>query len=372
MMPKLLPMNKAAFLALGLLLPLSAHAFDTDARQMIAMDAKSATVLMQKSADERMYPASMTKLMTIYLLFKEMKAGNVSLDDGFVVSERAWRMGGSKMFVELGKEVNVEDLIRGIIIQSGNDACVVVAEALAGSEEAFAERMTDQAKALGMHNTNFTNSTGWPDENLYTTAHDIAILSQHLIDDFPEYYHYFAEPEFTYHGIRQYNRNLLIGRGYGVDGLKTGHTEISGFGIAVSATKNDERLIVVVHGLDSMKTRAEAAAAVLQHAFANFRAFKPTEAVVAEVALWHGAADSVPVRIAPDAALTLPTHGKITSILQVEEPVAAPITQGQVLGTIRVEAEGMSPQTASVIAAQDVAEAGFFGRMVQNIKQLVR
>jgi serine-type D-Ala-D-Ala carboxypeptidase (penicillin-binding protein 5/6) len=210
----------------------------TNAKHLYIVDFQTGSVLYDKMAEEQLGPASMSKLMTVYMLFDALKRGDVKLSDTFHVSEKAWAMQGSKMFVDIDSDVKVEDLLRGILIQSGNDACIVVAEGLAGSEEAFAERMNKKAKEIGLTGSNFTNSTGWPDPNHYMTAKDIEVLSEHLIRDFPEYYPYFSEKEFTWHGIKQGNRNPLLYRtGSGVDGLKTGHTEEAGFGVSASAVR---------------------------------------------------------------------------------------------------------------------------------------
>jgi D-alanyl-D-alanine carboxypeptidase (penicillin-binding protein 5/6) len=212
-----------------------AGAVETTAKQAIVIDYDTGNVLFAKNADETVGPASMTKMMTIYLLFERLKDGRLSLESELPISEKAWKMGGSKMWVEVGKKAKVEDLIRGIIVQSGNDATIVVAEGLAGTEDAFAEEMTRKARALGMENTNFVNASGWPDPDQYTTVRDIAILSAATIRNFPEYYHYYSEKEFTYSKIKQGNRNPLLYKNMGADGLKTGHTEESGYGLAASS-----------------------------------------------------------------------------------------------------------------------------------------
>ena len=227
----------AAGLAVVLgLLPVSA--LETAAREAILLDATTGRVLLEKNSDASMPPASMSKIMTTYLVFERLRDARISLDDELLVSEKAWRMGGSKMFVEVGKKARIEDLLRGVIVQSGNDACIVLAEGLAGSEEAFAEEMTRRAREIGLIGSSFANATGWPDPNQRMTARDLATLAQRLITDFPEYYHYYAETEFTYSGIRQMNRNPLLYKSLGADGLKTGHTEEAGYGLTASAMQD--------------------------------------------------------------------------------------------------------------------------------------
>ncbi|HSK39613.1 MAG TPA: D-alanyl-D-alanine carboxypeptidase family protein, partial [Arenibaculum sp.] len=252
--------------------PARSASIDTIARQAVLIDATTGTVLFEKNADERMPTSSMSKIMTMYMVFDAIKQGHLSLDDTLHVSEGAWRMQGSKMFVELGNPIPVEDLIRGVIIQSGNDASVVLAEGLAGSESEFATRMTQRAHELGLTASNFTNATGWPDDDHYSTASDLAKLSDRIIADFPEFYHYYSETEFTYHDIKQGNRNPLLYRNMDVDGLKTGHTEAAGYGLAASAERNGRRLILVVNGLSDMQARADESARLLEWGFREFEA----------------------------------------------------------------------------------------------------
>lgn len=356
----------------------SAHAFETIAKQAYVVDLATGAVLLDKAGEERMYPASMTKIMTMYLLFKELKSGRVTVDTTFPVSEKAWRMGGSKMFVDLNSQVRVEDLIRGILIQSGNDACVVLAEGLAGTEEEFARRMTSEAVKLGMTGTQFMNATGWPDEQHYTTAHDLAILAQAVIRDFPEYYHYFAELEFTWHGIKQQNRNMLLARGMNVDGLKTGHTEISGYGMTVSAVderNRERRLVAVVHGLANAKERAEAGEAVLRYGLNTFettKLFKAGEEVTkAQVAM--GVAADVPLTVAKDVSVTMPvaTREKTTFRVEYTGPLLAPLKKDNEAGYLYIAADGMPEQKIPLVVAQDVPEAGFFQKFWLKLKTLL-
>jgi len=352
------------------------QAFETKAKQAFLIDDNTGAIMLSKDAEIKMHPASMTKMMTIYLLFKELKAGKVKLDDSFPVSEAAWKMQGSKTFVEIGGQMKVEDLIRGILIQSGNDACVVVAEKLGGNEEGFAELMNAEAKKLGMTNTHFVNSTGWPEETHLTSAHDLATLAHHLIHDFPEYYKYFAEKEYTYHGIRQFNRNLLLDKSLGVDGLKTGHTEQSGYGITVSGVQNGRRVIAVVNGLESIKDRAEEAGALVRYGFASYDNLPIIKAgrKVVEIPVWNGTQDSIAATVTADVMATLPKVGRDKTIfkLQYDTPIASPIEKGAVIGRLLIQTPGtIGAQQVDLVAAEAVGKAGFFRRVVFNLKHLL-
>src|SRR5215510_402786 len=278
----------------------TAEPVSTNAQHVYIVDFQTGAVLYDKMGEERLHPASMSKLMTAYMLFDALKRGDVKLTDTFHVSQKAWAMQGSKMFVDIDSDVKVEDLLRGMIIQSGNDACIVIAEGLAGSEEAFAERMNKKAKEIGLNDSHFVNSTGWPDPDHYMTAKDIAILSRHIIVDFPEYYKYFSEIDFTWHGIKQGNRNPLLYRaGSGVDGLKTGHTEEAGYGVAASAVRDGRRIIMVVHGLNDMQERADEEGQLLDWAYretGNYTVAK-MGAALAEAPVEYGEKPNVPLTV---------------------------------------------------------------------------
>ena len=376
----LLRLTLSAVLGLAILAALAATAMaqqsvDTTARQAILVDMQTGSVLMEKDADATMPTSSMSKIMTIYMLFEALEDGRLSLDEALPVSEYAWRKGGSKMFVEVGTEVLVEDLIRGIVVQSGNDASIVIAEALGGTEAGFAQAMTERARALGMENTNFANATGWPDPNHYSTARDLAVLSQRLITDFPQYYHYFAETEFTFSEIRQGNRNPLLYRNMGADGLKTGHTEEAGYGLAASATQNDRRLVLVVNGLGSVNARADESARLMSWGFREFdnvALFDGGETVeTAEV--WLGQSETVPLVLGDDLTVTLrrSLRSDLSVVAQVEEPVRAPIAAGDRLGKLIVTAPGSPALELPLLAGADVAEKGFFARAAANAGQLL-
>ncbi len=348
----------------------------TNAKHLYIVDFQTGAVLYDKMAEERLHPASMSKLMTIYMLFDALKRGDAKLTDTFHVSQKAWAMKGSKMFVDIDSDVKVEDLIRGIIVQSGNDACIVVAEGLAGSEEAFADRMNARGKEIGLTDSNFTNSTGWPDPNHYMTAKDIATLSRRLIVDFPEYYPYFAEKEFTWNDIKQGNRNPLLYRaGSGVDGLKTGHTEDAGFGVAASAVRDGRRIIMVVHGLSGMQERADEEGQLLDWAFretGNYTvASKGT--VLAEAPVEYGSSKTVPLTVAQDLVLTLPKseRQKISAKAVVATPIVAPLASGQELGKLVVTVPNLPDFTYPLVVARDVPEIGLSGRIFTNLQRLV-
>ncbi|MCZ6603756.1 MAG: D-alanyl-D-alanine carboxypeptidase, partial [Alphaproteobacteria bacterium] len=292
------PINAAILLLLAvaaLAVPTRSWAFETTAAQAILLDFDTGAVLIEKNASTPMFPASMTKIMTAYLTFERLREGSLAMTDTFRVSEKAWAKGGSKMFVDVGGDVSVADLLRGVIVQSGNDASIVLAEGIAGSEDAFGTLMTDKAFALGMTDSMFVNATGWPDDNHVTTARDLAILATAMIRDFPDYYALFGETEFSYNGIDQSNRNPLLFLDVGADGLKTGHTEASGYGLAASATRGDRRLVLVVNGLASERERSSESARLMGWGFANFNNYDLFAAgeTVEEVAVWMGEADTV-------------------------------------------------------------------------------
>lgn len=352
-----------------------AAAIETSAREAILVDVATGAVLLNKNADERMPPASMSKIMTVYMVFSRLRDGRLSMDDELLVSEKAWRKGGSKMFVEVGKQVRVEDLLRGVIIQSGNDACIVLAEGLSGSEEAFAREMNEAAQELGLTGSNFANSTGWPDPQHWMTARDLAILAQHLIEEFPEHYHLYSEMEFTWHGIRQTNRNPLLYRNVGADGLKTGHTEEAGYGLTASAVQGDRRLILVVTGLDSVRARAEESERLLAWGFREFENYKLLTAgeTISEAAVWLGAEETVPLTAEQDIVVTLPrsSRGDMKVTLAYDAPVAAPIKAGETIAKLVVTAPEAEPVIVPLIAAEDVEKLGALGQVAAAAKYLI-
>ncbi|MFZ4541438.1 MAG: D-alanyl-D-alanine carboxypeptidase family protein [Rickettsiales bacterium] len=360
--------TKAAAMPLSVL---DGSSFESTASHIYLSDFNTGTVLAQKAGDEKMYPSSMTKMMTLYIVFQQLKEGALTLADSqFTVSEKAWRMQGSKMFVPLGTSIPLEDLIRGIAIQSGNDACVVVAEGIACSEEAFAKLMNDTAKKLGMTHTNFVDASGWPHTDHVTTAHDLNLLATAIIRDFPQYYHYLSEREFTFHGIRQFNRNLLLGNAeMHVDGLKTGHTEAAGYGITLSAQDptSKRRLVLVINGLESDAARAQEGERLLKWGFTNF---KNTKAYAADQGLTNakvfmGEAKEVPLTIASDVVITAPKSAaaSIKGSVTYNSPLIAPVTKGQEVGKLNITFADGSTKEVPVIAANDVAKLPWLARV---------
>ncbi|MFN8911766.1 MAG: D-alanyl-D-alanine carboxypeptidase family protein, partial [Alphaproteobacteria bacterium] len=272
-----------------LMLPISTFAFSTKAPYAVLVDVKTDAVLYTKNADIQVPPSSMSKLMSVYLAFNALSQNTISMDDIFTVTEEAWKVGGSTMFLEPNDKVSVKDLLRGTIIHSGNDSCFTLATGLAGTEQRFVDQMNNMAKKIGLRNSHFTNATGMPDERHYMSINDIAILSKKLISDFPDLYHMFSEKEFSYHNITQPNRNYLVGE-HGIDGLKTGHTERVGYGIAVSAQQGDRRLIAVVNGLSSESERLDEAKKLILHGFDSFENYHIASAnkPIANIDVWHG------------------------------------------------------------------------------------
>ncbi len=352
-----------------------AVALETSARQALLLDFDTGAELFAKNADEPMEPASMTKMMTIYLLFERLKNGSLSLDDTLPVSEKAWRKGGSKMFVEVGKRVRVEDLIRGIIVQSGNDASIVVAEGLAGSEEAFAAEMNRKARELGMTRTNFRNASGWPDPEHLTTARDLAILIQATIRNFPDFYHYYSEKSFTYNGIKQHNRNPLLYLDVGADGLKTGHTVSAGYGLAASAIRNGRRLVLVINGLPSERARRTESERLLDWGFRefnNYTLFKRGETVT-EADVWLGDKTTVPLVIENGLTITLKRSARRGLRVKAlfDEPIPAPISAGTRLGRVVITAPDHPSVEAPLLAGTDVGRLGFAGRLSAALQYLI-
>lgn len=351
------------------------QAVETLARHAILIDHGTGAILLEKDADTPMPPASMSKLMTIYMLFEQLADGGLSLEDTFLVSEKAWRMGGSKMFVLVNSNISIEDLIRGIVVQSGNDACVVVAEGLGGTEEAFAEMMTEKALELGLTSSTFANATGWPHPDQRMTARDLATLASRIISDFPQYYGYFKEPSFTYNNIKQSNRNPLLFKDMGVDGLKTGHTEAAGYGLTSSAVRDGRRLVLVSSGLASTKERSSENTRLLNwgfREFANYDFFKQGE-IVSEAKIWLGEQDSVALIVPEDVRMTL--RRKARKKLEVKVvytgPVPAPITKGQKLAEIWITAPDTDTRIVPLLAASDMSRLGFFGRLSAGFKYLL-
>ena len=381
------------FLALGLA-PARA-AMNTSAEHAILMDADTGQVLWEKDGFAPMPPASMSKLMTLELLFQRLKDGRVKLTDRFSVSDAAWRTGGSKGFVRVGDRLTVDDLIQRIIVVSANDACVVVAESLGGTVDGFVDLMNQRAKVLGLKNSHFVNPDGLPDPpGQLMSAFDLAKLARHLINDYPQYYHYFSERSYTTTDqgkqITQPNRNLVLEKFPGADGLKTGHTDAAGYGVTVSAVRNGQRLILVLNGLrypdlakDSPEKqdwfaemrRGDEAARVLDMAFREFRSyplFKANE-IAGAIPVSGGAKKVVTVTTGKALAVTMQVDSRpnMKVTLHYSAPVPAPIAQGQQVGTLTVTAPDYPGLTVPVYAAEDVSRAGIFGRMIMGLKALI-
>lgn len=369
--------KKAFFLfSLSVLLPFSAFAstIETAAKQAILIDFDTRTVLMEKNSQEKMPTSSMSKVITAYQVFSAVTNGQIALDDTCKVSEKAWRKGGSKMFVDVNSDVSVEDLLRGVIIQSGNDATIALAECIAGSEEAFADMLNETAKKLGMINSNFTNASGWPDPDHYSTAYDLAILGYHLIQDFPDYYHYYSEREFTYNGIKQSNRNPLLGGSIGADGIKTGHTEVAGYGLLSSAINKGRRLVLVVNGLTSKKDRGQESEKLLRWGFNNFKSIKlfGAEEVIDSAKVWMGKSPTVPIVAGEDLLSIYNPRNKdqFEVSLKLTEPIPAPIAKGQKIGDIVVKTGDFPAKEYPVYAGADVPKSGPITRLITKAKAI--
>ncbi|MEA4838658.1 MAG: D-alanyl-D-alanine carboxypeptidase family protein [Rhodospirillaceae bacterium] len=372
-------LTSVAFL-LAVVSPSFAQGIDTVARQAIVVDYNTGTVLMEKNADELMTPSSMSKLMTVYQVLSRLKEGSLKGSDILPVSESAWRKhyrsGGSLMFLPVNSQASVDDLLRGIIIQSGNDACSVIAEGLSGSEEAFAEEATRRARQIGLTHSTFKNASGWPEEGHQMTARDLSLLAAHLIRDFPEYYPIFAEKEFAFHGIRQGNRNPLLWQNIaGADGLKTGHSEAGGFGLTGSAIRDGRRVIVVLNGLPDGKSRADESRRLIEWAFRDFNnylLFNPGD-VVAEAETWLGNPAKIPLTVETPVEVTLNRTARpnMRVVASYDGPLKAPIKKGARVGMLTVEAPGMAPLQRPLIAGADAEKLGFIRRIGAMISQIL-
>lgn len=347
-------------------------AFETNASVAVVMDYESGVILFEKNASEKTVPSSMTKLMTLYLVFERLKNNVLKLEDKFTISENAWRMQGSKMFLRVDEQVSVDELLDGIIIQSGNDACLVIAEGIAGSEQAFAKLMNEAGRKIGLTNSHFLNSTGWPDAGHYMSGKDLAILGRELMKEFPEYYHYFSKHEFTYNKITQKNRNLLLYRNIGVDGMKTGHTQDAGYGIVVSGKRGDARLVVVVNGLSSETERANEAERLLNYGFSSFEKktlFKAGQ-VIDNAEVWQGKTKKIPLTVKDNVKLMVPklSGNDIQFDVTYNSPVIAPIKKGDEIGEVVVKIPDTDGYKYKLIAAEDVPQAGRFDIFVSNVR----
>jgi D-alanyl-D-alanine carboxypeptidase (penicillin-binding protein 5/6) len=369
---------------LALLLPMALWAAakpipnppELEASSYFLVDFDSGRVLAEKNPDEQVEPASITKLMTAFLVDKAIAEGDLTLDEMVTISEKAWRMKGSKMFVEVGKQVSVDDLMKGLIIQSGNDASVALAEHVGGSESAFAGYMNHQARLLGMDNTHYVNATGWPDENHYSSARDIAILTRAIIAEFPESYRLYKEREYTFNKIRQFNRNRLLWRDDSVDGVKTGHTEAAGYCLVASAEREDMRLISVVLGTASDKTRTQSSQSLLNYGFRYFQTHKLYRAdeVLKTARIWYGDQEQVSLGVGRDIFITIPRgrYRDLDASMEIDREISAPVELGQQLGQVSIKLDGEEILSEPIVAMQAVDEGSLIDRALDRIKLMFR
>lgn len=372
--------NFLVFSILPFILQNTVYAYEIKAKNAIVVDFATRSVLVSKNAEEHVGPASMAKMMTLEVVFNALREGKLKMDQEFVVSEHAWRTGGapsrtSTMFAKLKSSIAVEDLIRGASIQSANDACIVLAEGMYGSEEAFAERMNERAAIIGLENSFFTNPTGLPDPKMYVTVADLAKLAMHLIDTYPEYFAYFGEPEFTWNKIRQYNKNPLVRKDIGVDGLKTGFTEESGYGFAVTAVRENQRVLAVIHGLESKKDRASDAEGILNWAYGSFRPRVLFEAdeVIGEARVFGGDTPYVPL-LGKGAVSVLVPNGveeRIRAKMIYKGPVRAPVAKGQQIGVIEIWRDENRAQETPLYAGAEVPVGGLTRRAIDGAQELL-
>jgi D-alanyl-D-alanine carboxypeptidase (penicillin-binding protein 5/6) len=348
---------------------------ETQAKHALILEVETDVVLLDKAADERIPPASMSKIMTAYVVFGMLKEGRAKLTDELPVSERAWRLQGSKMFVPIGGRISIDDLLKGVIIQSGNDACLVLAEGLAGSEEAFVELMNQKAKEIGLKDSHFTNVSGLPDPDHWMTARDLATLAIHTIKDFPEHYHYYSEIDYEFNNIKQGNRNPLLYKNVGADGLKTGHTEEAGYSLTASVARDNRRIILVLNGLPTMKARAQESERLIEWAFREFNDYRLFAAgdKVDDGEVWLGAETKVPLSVGKDFVVTLPRKARKDMKVTVEydRPIPAPIEKGETVGKVVMSAPDTAPAEAPLISAASVERMNPWGRIATLAGYLV-
>ena len=374
-----MPLHSAArfcaILTLFAVVASPAPALETPARQALLIDDNTGTILFEKNADQRMPPSSMSKIMTVYMVFERLAEGSLKLDDTLPVSENAWRKSGSKMFVDLGSRIAVEDLLRGVIVQSGNDATIVIAEGLAGDEATFAAEMTERGRELGLDSSTFRNASGWPDESHLTTARDLARLASLTIQNFPQYYSYYSETNFTYNGIRQGNRNPLLYKEIGADGLKTGYTSAAGYGLTVSTIRDGRRLILVLNGLETSGQRAREAERLIEYGyreFTNYSLFGAGETVV-EADVWLGDAVTVPLVLEEPLVATLRRTARRKMEIKVvyDSPIPAPIERGTPVARLILTAPETETIELPLVAGADVRKLGPISRIGAAISYLI-
>ncbi len=347
---------------------------DLAAKGYLLMDYESGQILVEKKARERLEPASITKLMTAYVVFQALREGSIQLQEKVLVSEKAWRMPGSRMFIEVGKRISVDDLLHGMIIQSGNDASVALAEHVAGDEGAFADLMNRYAKKLGMNATHFMNATGLPHKDHYTSAYDISLLTRALITEYPEHYRLYSQKKFTFNGITQYNRNKLLWRDDSVDGVKTGHTESAGYCLVTSAEREGMRLISVVLGTKSEKARASESQTLINYGFRFFESHRLYAAgkPLTEARVWMGAQEKLPLGLAQDLHVVIPRgqYKKLKASMEVQAAITAPITKGGEYGQVKVSLDGKPVAGVPLVAYQEIPEGSLWQRMMDKVMMM--
>jgi D-alanyl-D-alanine carboxypeptidase (penicillin-binding protein 5/6) len=363
--------NSQSLLAESLIVPATPK---IKASSYLVMDFNSGKLLVEENSELRLPPASLTKMMTVYVVSSELVNGKITLDDEVLVSEKAWRTQGSRMFIEVGKKVKLNDLIHGVIIQSGNDASVALAEYVSGTEDVFADLMNKHAQRLGMHDTHFVNSTGLPDENHYTTARDLAKLAQAMIKDFPEEYKLYKVKEFTFNKIKQHNRNKLLWRDHSVDGIKTGHTEEAGYCLVASAVKNGMRLISVVMGTDGVNARAKASQVLLNYGYRFFETHKLYSAgeLITSVKIWKADVDVLNLGIKNDIYVTVARgqYDKLEPVVELDQQVIAPINEGEQKGTLNVTLLGENVFSVPLLALETISEGSIVNRLKDEVRLL--
>ncbi|MEM9332842.1 MAG: D-alanyl-D-alanine carboxypeptidase family protein [Pseudomonadota bacterium] len=378
---RMLPVIMVGILLAGAMSsPAFSQLYNTPAKQALLLDADTGTVLFAKEPDARIPPASLAKLMTMEVVFDQLKIGKLSLQDKFFVSENAWRKGGatsggSTMFANLNSEIPLEDLIRGVIVQSANDGCIIIAEGLAGSEEAFAGLMNERARKLGLTGSFFTNSTGLPDENQYVSIRDLAKLAQHMIREYPQFYKYYSEPEFEWNNILQRNRNPLLKMNIGADGMKTGFTEASGYGLVGTAIRNNQRLIAVMSGMESKRQRAEESRKILDWGFRAFEKFSLFEdgEVIGRANVYGGETPGVGVVGKGPVEIYLPigNRDKLRARIVYTGPLMPPVSEGEKIATLRVWIGDELSQETDLYAAETVEKGGIQRQAIDAVKELL-
>ena len=357
-----------------LLLTRQSFAIESIAKTALVIDLSTNEILLKKNSTEKTYPSSMTKMMTALVAFEKIKDGSLSLDQEFLISKKAWKMGGSKMFIEVDKRVSVYDLLLGVVVQSGNDASIAIAEGISGSEEIFAIEMNNLGKKIGLTGSNFTNSSGWPDDNHYTTAKDLAKVAQYTIENHYELYQMYKISDFTYNGIKQDNRNPLLYTFEGADGFKTGYTEAAGYGLVGSAERGDRRLILVLNGLESSKSRAQESLRLMDWGFNNFQLvdFYKKNEVIQEVDTWLGKEDKVDLVALENISVSIPkaqlSSAKVTVL--VEEPIATPIKVGDQIAKLQISFADKQVDFP-LYSGEDIDQKNFFSRIFSAIYYII-